>query len=278
MKKKKLLGKLKKLETMFSSMQEANNRENDASSDIRNQELLLKNQESVLNRVSAIGKSLNQMSNENQQVLSLLKLMNKTHIDVIEKVRDSQDKINTIYMMLDSPEFRNIIGQQSNSYATVYTDASLGSNMDACGYGIVVESSNGTVYEYNGIVEKPENVRDVSIQLGEAYGIIKALEILDSQMYNDVVVYTDNVNIVDWAEGKLVNPKDCREWFNERMNDLKKYMNISVIWMKRCSCDYNRRADKLARVAMYEDSLIKSEQLMTGETFNVIDFNQSNEA
>ena len=37
---------------------------------------------------------------------------------------------------------------------------------------------------------------------------------------------------------------------------------------------YNRKADKLARMAMFEDGFIKSEQSMTYEPFKALDFSQ----
>ena len=268
MKKKKLLKKLHKMEETLSALQTP-------SSDNESFAVYVKTQDCMVRKLIAMEENLNQLINEHQQILTLIKQMNKSYTTVLENARESQSKINAIYQLVDSPEFRNAVGLESNNtFAAVYTDASYNHTTSACGYGFVVESSNGTVCEYNGIVEKPESVGCVDTLLGEAYGVIKALELMDEQRYRDVVVYTDNKTVVNWADGQYVNSCDCSKWFVERLNDLKLYMNITVVWMKRCTCDYNRKADKLARMAMFEDGFIKSEQSMTYEPFKALDFSQ----
>lgn len=271
MKKKKLLKKMKELEESLSAMQSMQ----EPCSTNESFTEFVKNQDFIVRKLSMMEDRLNQLTNEHQQIISLIKQMNKSYATVLESVRDTQGKTNTIYQLVDSPEFRNAVGlENNNAFAAVYTDASYNHTSGACGYGFVVESSNGTVCEYNGILEKPENVGLVDTLLGESYGVIKALEMLDNQRYRDVVVYTDSKTVVDWAEGNNVNVSDCSRWFVERLNDLKLYMSVSVVWMKRCTCDYNRKADKLARMAMFEDGFIKSEQAMTYEPFKALDLSQ----
>lgn len=170
----------------------------------------------------------------------LLKLESK-------KIKKLQTEIKKFKKVIEEKFDKIKSNDEYTEYVTLYTDASYDQNVDICSYGIIAIPHNGSALEFTGLVNSPKSNIYVDNNLGEAFAVIKALEIAHDHGYNNIEIYTDSTNVILWKEvGNGINDA-MASWFYERYSQLSMNKKVNIRWMRRRTCEYNRAADNLAK-------------------------------
>lgn len=176
--------------------------------------------------------------------------MSKSYKSLLQELQTTRKELQDMKLILNQvlEELSYKLPQvEPEPFMTIYTDASYDNVTDQGGYGIVSVLDNGVVTEDCGAVELQDEVDKMTICYCEAYAIIKALSAARDLGYKEILLYTDNLSVTNWE--KMGNDSNCNEaqWFYRKITELKESMNINLMWLRRCTCDYNTRADKLAK-------------------------------
>lgn len=264
MKKKKFLKLMLEIEKEKLAVFEKNcqNQDNQKGDSGMSTEILLKQIEGQLSRFIndnvELSKALKSMMHSHKLLLDKFNSVSK-ELDALKKVvKEGFDNIN--YYEEPKVTCENV---------TVFTDASCSEESGLATYGIVVLPDDGSVNEYSGPVVKPEGVDKICSQVGETYAIVKALELMRDQEYKNVLLYTDCISARDWSEMGNKSNNPCAQWFYSRIKELENDLNITIMWMKRCSCEYNTRADALARLSLTQSNFLYLEQKLNNSEDDV---------
>lgn len=188
----------------------------------------------------------------------MLKSLKKKSAENSAKINDELAALKT-----QIEELKNLMLEDRNQYTervTMYSDASNDSKENICGYGIVAVPYNGDAVEFSGIVEAPRDDISVNACFGEVFAAVKAIEIAWENGYNNVLLFTDCLEVFKWKSFSSEVNNPVTQWLYEEMSSFEANMKIEIKWMKRCSCCNNTRADKLARTAMREERQRKMEE------------------
>lgn len=165
---------------------------------------------------------------------------------------------NNVKEDVDSAKF--VEEKEAGESVTIYTDASYDYETKQGTYGIVTVQDDGRADEYSGLVEIVDYIKFVSPVYGEAYAIIKALEIASKNGYKEVLLYTDNMEVENWSEMGNQTQNNFAIWFYNEVQKFSSKMNVTIIWMKRCTGEYNTRADELARLSLAQYNFLLYDQ------------------
>lgn len=211
----------------------------------------------TITRIAKDHSESSELIKENHKLLKenikLVNAMSKSHKALLDELQATRKELQELKACMEE-EFSSIrvneLKADTGKFITIFTDASYDQTTEQCTYGIVSLPDDGKINEYSGTVELLDELEKKTISYGEAFAIIKALTIVRGLGYKEALVYTDNLCVSDWAE--MGNQTDSKEgqWFYRRITELKEAMDITIMWKKRCSCEYNTRADELAKVSL----------------------------
>jgi len=141
----------------------------------------------------------------------------------------------------------------------IYTDASLRKN--ELGMGVLfIDGEIETRFQYRTTIswlnkEYKSSVK-VSIQYGETFAILKALENLPKTKFDKYVIFTDNTSVFDnlnsiKTKKDKVSKDKLLSGLTNKCLELMKDLNIEICWIKaHCGVFGNEVADKIAKGAI----------------------------
>lgn len=207
------------------------------------------------------------LKGDNAELVKLITAISKSHKAILDELKATKKELRDLKASVkeDIESLKYDEPKEDGVSITIFTDASYDYDTKQGAFGIVTLPDNNKPNEYSGAIELVDDIESISPCYGEGYAVIKALEIASKGGYKDVLLYTDNMAVKNWSETGNQTQNNVAKWFYDEFQRFQSTLNVTIMWMKRCTCEYNTRADELARLSLAQCNFQFYEQ-KTGET------------